>query len=281
MLRVYGRSAPLCGGWPQVNRRTSRKGRSGNFLPRSDDRCCRVQHRWHHVRRQWPGQGALAVERPRRCRTSARPALSRPSRSPGRHDRRDRGRGWRGSPAGPRGAHVEDVQFSPRSQLLATSGDDSTVRPWDVSGEPTALARSETGHRFVFAVAISPDGVNPCRRPGQRGGATVGRAGSRCADPAAPCHYGARRHRVRVGVHLGRRAPRVGERRRPVPADLFLAGFSRRVFTVRCEVAAPQGEASVSRAAWRHRMRDRALDFPDATGALPRRGVDRPETGSS
>ncbi|MEU4443375.1 helix-turn-helix domain-containing protein [Actinosynnema sp. NPDC050801] len=57
-------------------------------------------------------------------------------------------------------ALIEDLTFSPKGDLLASTGDDSTVRLWDVADldNPKALASFKTASGYGFAVRFSPDG---------------------------------------------------------------------------------------------------------------------------
>jgi hypothetical protein len=55
---------------------------------------------------------------------------------------------------------VEFTAFSPRGRLLATSGDDGTVRLWSVNdpAHPRLVATLHDSGTYVFSVAFSPDG---------------------------------------------------------------------------------------------------------------------------
>ena len=124
---------------------------------------------------------------------------------------------------------VEFTAFSPRSRLLATSGDDGAVRLWSVTNpvHPRLVATMHDSHSYVFSVAFSPDGrtlaaasaddltrlwnVSPAGPPG--------------ADRHAAAGPGELRHLGRVQPrrpHPGRRERRPDraavERRRPGPA---------------------------------------------------------------
>jgi WD40 repeat protein len=62
---------------------------------------------------------------------------------------------------------VTCMAFSPDSRLLATAGQDKTVRLWDVlSGEPRAIARGHEGKVWAVAFARSGETLLTCDSAG-------------------------------------------------------------------------------------------------------------------
>jgi WD40 repeat protein len=64
-------------------------------------------------------------------------------------------------------AKVSSIAFSPDSQRLATSGDDHTIRLWDMSGKQLAVIKATTGKQItsfkghkgrILQMLFSPDG---------------------------------------------------------------------------------------------------------------------------
>jgi WD40 repeat protein len=65
----------------------------------------------------------------------------------------------RGSDTGGTGSsYVESLAYSPDGRLLASGGDDGTLRLWDVSAAPRQLMVVHVTGAPVFSVAFSPDG---------------------------------------------------------------------------------------------------------------------------
>jgi WD40 repeat protein len=55
-------------------------------------------------------------------------------------------------------AWIRGIAISPHSKLLATAGNDSTMRLWDLpTGRPRVVLWGHT-HKHIECVALSPDG---------------------------------------------------------------------------------------------------------------------------